>query len=737
MKSRVGSVFAILFATIFAATNALGHSGMWGSGMHGGLQSCPFPYGVPSGAFSYLDEISDRNKETRQYQKDKNGFDETKRKAQKEMHDAEREIKKAFKEPFAEAIIEHLKSENSCADYDPTDRGHKTILETECDRLRGPRPETAPSDSEGPAASLPLAPKEDDRYYPQDTENNWLRSTAPNDKGDKSTPAPSLLDKAVESVRNLFNLKKNESEYSQERLPAEARGYTDQQKTQICNAPRPPKNLFPRQWGRICSGGGPGEIPAEACKISAIIKDKDIDCADALKEFRENYLEHKAASKNSDDLKKLISANEKAVRKLSKKVDKEVEDAQTEAQHCPWCQYYESQKTYENMSTPGKIGHWIGALSPLLLAGAAGASSYFLGKEYMSNASKLGYLTGPTPSPMAFGFPYMLAGLYGSVSAAVNGGFGCYGGAWGPAGMYGPYGNGGLYGGMGGAFGIPPWMMGMPMGGGAFMPGFGPWGMASPFGMMPFGGMGLVGGLGLAMGGFPMGGMGGVFPGFPMGGFAGVGGLGLAMGGFPMGGMGFPMAGMGFPMGGMGFAIGGMGGLGLVMGGFPMGGMGFPMGGFGFPMGGMAITGMAGFAMPGMGFAMPGMGYAMGGFAMAGGMDMGMTMQFQMMQQQMQMQQYQMMMQVQAQMQQRQMARYQVMAGLSQEMMALQMRIQQVSMGFDVGFGGGYGYGGMPFPGPYSGGPFPPPYTPPYLRPGVAFPGGGFNGSFNFFGLGR
>ncbi len=362
----------------------------------------------------------------------------------------------------------------------------------------------------------------------------------------------------------------------------------------------------------------------------------------------------------------------------------------------------------------GSVSPWIG---PVMAA--IGGYLGYRGAKYTANVNaELGW---PTPPHLAasIGYPFLMAGLHGALGGGMHGAFGC-----GPTG-------GGYGGGMhGGAFGYPPWMMGMPPGGGIFMPGMFP---GDPWGA----GVGLAGGFGLAMG-MPMGmamgmpGMaGGMAMGMPMGMAIGAGGafgmpMGMAMG---MPGMAGGMA-MGMPMG---MAIGAGGAFGMAMGMPGMAGgmaMGMPMG---MAIGGGGAFGMA-MGMPGMagGMAMgmagmPGMagGMAMGmagmpGMAgMAGGMGMAMGgMQFQQQMMEMYMQQMQMQMQLQQRMAAEYSQRMSAVSRLQQELWRIQMQIQQISMGGMYG-GGGFDFG-MGIPG--AGGGVPGPGSP-------GLPGGGGGGN--------
>jgi hypothetical protein len=430
-------------------------------------------------------------------------------------------------------------------------------------------------------------------------------------------------------------------------------------------------------------------------------------CADAVDNFRK-------VTKDIDESRTRISRIEDQISQIGLQIGDLKRDRKSDREleaSCPTGDCYRPRRKAE------KSSNWTSTLLPLLAGVGAGlgaeALGYFTNRQNNKNLNALGYPTMPYAAG-SYGLPFVQAGIYGAVAGGTQGGFGCApgmmgGGPFSPYGMMGPFGMMNPYG-MGGQnpFGYPPGFFPNPaMGGGMFMPGMGPWGMAGPWGngFNPYMGAGLAGGMmmpGMA-GGMMMPGMAG---GMMMPGMAGMAG-GLAMGG------GFMMPGMAGMAGGIGMAMPGMaGGIGMAMPG--MAGM---AGGFGLAMPGMAgmamgggmmmpgMAGMAGMAMPGMagGFTSPygvAGGFSMGGFLtptpMMGQGGMGMQYQQQMLQ--MQLQQYQMQLDMQRRAADNAMARARVQQGLMTEYYSLMYRINQVnSGGYGLGFdlsGGGLG-GGM------------------------------------------
>lgn len=495
----------------------------------------------------------------------------------------------------------------------------------------------------------------------------------------------------------------------------------------------------PQQWKAICDRTRPGRVLSSACGSPAEAKTGRMFDANACKGGLNKYYSSKS---EVDEAKKVVEQMEASVKELQAAI-KELRGEKKKAAR----EYAREQR--REMTEGGCVDCMLGGngyvfkqQKPSGMEIAAnfvlGAGAILAGKSQNETIAKynakLGFPSSSYPS-VGYGFPYIMAGLYGALGGGIgHGGFGCgssmAGGGYanGPGGMMGPFGLGGLYGpNGGGAFGYPNGMYGPSMGGGIYMPGMGPWGMAGPWGnggmmgypgsIMMSGGLMMNGGMGMPM-------MGGGMMGYPMGsmmngGIMMNGGMGMPMAGMPMSGgmMGYPMGGGGMISGGimgggmMGYPMGGMAGGGMM--GYPMGGMmngGIMMGGMaggmmGFPMGGMSGGGMMGYPMGGMAGGM--MGYP-GGMM---GMDMTqMQMQMYQSQMQMQMQQYQLQMQMQQRAYENYMNRQRVVMGLQGELQSLVYRIQQAQMGVYsggyLGFDAGVGYGGTIGGGVYNSYPY-------------------------------
>ena len=350
------------------------------------------------------------------------------------------------------------------------------------------------------------------------------------------------------------------------------------------------------EFVKICSNRGPYKALAK--------KSEDFDsgfCTSALNDYIE-------ATRQAD-----ITAKElKQLERELKAIDKTIKLARNERSDLREEEKYEAEEDTEAGCPNGNCGGYRVARPKVskgrvvggVLAALAGA---YLGYRVENHRSKtnarLGYHTTPY-----LGLASTLGaaqGIYGAVAGGMGaGGYGCVG----HMGAGGFYGSGGLMGNglysphMGGAFGYPGGMIGPYAGGGMYMPGMGPWGVAGPGGAHPFGYPGMMIGLGGAIG---VGGGGFAPIGFPVG-----GGFALAGGGIGAIGLG-GIAPIGFPVGG-GFALagGGIGAIGVGGGGFAP--IGFPVGGgFALAGGGIGAIGLGGIAP--IGFPVG------GGFALAGG----------------------------------------------------------------------------------------------------------------------
>ena len=378
-------------------------------------------------------------------------------------------------------------------------------------------------------------------------------------------------------------------------------------KDTLCNEPRVPytygenSTVMTKAWHKICKDDG--YIRASACTISYYAKSAKADrgdCASALDDFRDSVKEEEQAKSRLKELNEDIVALGKRIGDLRRE---RAEDGDMESDKC-------GGRCHPGGSNAGGGSSFWKSFLPLAGGLIAGAGLGYLGYSGANaankRASELGWAPTMNPglSAASAAYPFVNAGIYGSIASGQQSAFGC-GGTIGGGGPFSPYGM------QGGAFGYPGSMYGNPLGGGMFMPGAG----AGPWGNAGFPGMGLAGGFaipGLA-GGFATQGLAG-----GLAGYAGIAG-GYAIPGLA-GGYATGLAG-GFATQGLAGIAGGLAGYAGIAGGYAISGLagGFATQGLAGIAGGLA--GYAGIAGGLAGYAglagFPGLagGYASGGLA--------------------------------------------------------------------------------------------------------------------------
>lgn len=652
---------------------------MWGAGLYGGMQGCNMQNAVGPAASSYLDEINEAQQAIQDARRLISQKKNELRRAEREAERHEKAIRGVIDDGYADCIIAHIQDNARCQEYSGNVGNEPIVTGTEGYQGSIVSPVAGNRSPAGVGAGATPSPDEG-AYVPEPGYENNLPT--------QPTPPISSLDPYIPITGN-----------------------------------RPLCSPFTQPlWNGSCDPNKSGSFQARTCDLAALRGERTRyraqDCKKGLTEYRKNYHNISKLQGEIENLEASIERFREDMKFAKEGFQDEIRN-QTEAGICYECMAQGSGYTSQRSSGTD----WGSVIGNLGVGLAATYMGYKTNQMISDNNAALGWPTQSYPA-IGYGFPYIAQGVQqmlgggSGIYGAVNGGIGagsmaCSGMNGGVNGIYGPF--GGMNG--GGMWGNPHAMGGMGgMGGGIFMPGMGPWGMAGPWGMggpypgamgypmaggmmgMPMGNMigagGIIGAGGMM--GMPMGGMAGSMMGMPMGNMMG-GMMGMPMGGMAGGMMGMPMGGMagsmmGMPMGSMigaGGIIGAGGMMGMPMGGMAGGMMGMPMGSMmGMAMGGMAggmmgmpMGSMMGMAMGGMAGGM--MGMPMGSMTGVGGMDMYQQMM------QMQMQQYQTMMQAQQQYMQQQMQKQQMIASLQQEMYGLMYRIQAIQYGSSTGVLGG------------------------------------------------
>lgn len=261
------------------------------------------------------------------------------------------------------------------------------------------------------------------------------------------------------------------------------------------------------EWRQYCDQGKGGSVSGSVCTN---VKFKEADggrqdamtCKKGLTDYRKQYSQSEKLQREIEGLEDTITRAKEDLKDAKQDALEARRDglAQTEGDICIECMQQGSGSNSQRPQTD-----WANVIANVgtgLFASYMGYKQNQMVAEYNSNA---GWPTQSYPA-LSYGYPYLMAGLYGAVSGGTGQGtFGCgstmggTGNMNGPMGMMGAYGMGGMYGSAGGAFGYPSGMMGNNMGGGMFMGGMSPWGMNGMYGGMQ-GGYGGYSGMGNMMG---------------------------------------------------------------------------------------------------------------------------------------------------------------------------------------------------------------------------------------------
>lgn len=97
---------------------------MWGTGMYGGMQSCPYNYGAAAGSSSYLDEIKEAQANIREAEKQLRAKKSEKKRIEKNMEKSRKDVEEVVSEDFSEFVFDHMENNRTCRSY----KGHRSNL---------------------------------------------------------------------------------------------------------------------------------------------------------------------------------------------------------------------------------------------------------------------------------------------------------------------------------------------------------------------------------------------------------------------------------------------------------------------------------------------------------------------------------------------------------------------------------------------------------------------------------
>ena len=115
---RISMRIATLFTLVTGfAVGAQAQSGMWGAGVYGGMQACPYPYAAAEGSSSHLDDIKEAQEAISEAQKQIREKKSEKRRLTSDLAKARKNVEGVVREEFTTFMFDHIENTNKCTDY--------------------------------------------------------------------------------------------------------------------------------------------------------------------------------------------------------------------------------------------------------------------------------------------------------------------------------------------------------------------------------------------------------------------------------------------------------------------------------------------------------------------------------------------------------------------------------------------------------------------------------------------
>ena len=477
MRVFMGTMGVSLLMMVFAVS---ANAQMYGIGMQPGAQACGYETQMGDGVTDVKDDIAEQTELLKEKREELRDAKARQKELARTLESSKSQIeRRGISSEYLEVIITHITSNAKCSEYGLVAGKRYGAVENDGSRM--------PASKESDAVDHVAAGQ---GFRPMPSNGTAVRTPA------DEAVAPSTQGAPPVEVSGGGNL--SFAPYTIE------------------------------DWGNICNMRKSGSVMESACtrpreaRVDKIYNEQI--CKTNLRTYQDTLDKHAKAEALVATLegeveiaKDTIRALKGELRTAMRERQREMRESQTEG-GCVECMI--------NGSGGGQVVRKSSGMENLVNFGLGLTSMYFGSKDQREATewhAKRGRDYTPVPT-LAYGYPFMMAGLYGAIGGGVGqGAFGCASGVGGtgngngPYGMMGPFGNGGMYGNNGGAFGYPNGMYGNgQMGGGMYLPGMGSWGMNGPMGGM---GNGMMGGIGGGMMGYPMGGggMGGGMMGMPMG----------------------------------------------------------------------------------------------------------------------------------------------------------------------------------------------------------------------------
>lgn len=109
--------YGLMFCTVLLPLSSLAQTSMWGTGLYGGMQSCPYNVRAGNGAASVDDATKEIQSEISEAQKQLKAKKSEKKKVDREAERAKAEVTKTLSDDSADFIFEHIENSRRCNEY--------------------------------------------------------------------------------------------------------------------------------------------------------------------------------------------------------------------------------------------------------------------------------------------------------------------------------------------------------------------------------------------------------------------------------------------------------------------------------------------------------------------------------------------------------------------------------------------------------------------------------------------
>lgn len=380
-------------------------SPQWGSGLYGGNQACAYNTGTAPGATSEDDEITDLKQEQTELKQQKRDGAKQLRDLEGKKSKYEEAISDQLKSDWADAITAHMEDGGRC----------------DCQVRTQPQPDNA----------TPSAPGSDQLIHPGPPLDNQRPPGFPNMAPISSTIEYTVRQRGPADMNTPANPYDSGWQTNGPNLARQTSSQPnpfDQAAPNECSA----DNLHAsRAWHAICQDGG--GISKNVCHNSYFrVSDAKAASTRTCDEAIGNY--HKV-TRQIATLGNQMARMDDRIKEITDQIKQRRREIKEDGTQL------ESNRPAPGQNQQRNSSSTLSSLLPLA-AGVVGG----LGAEYLAyrsnqtNNNRLTQMGYPTQSYQAgsVGYPFVQAGIYGSIASGQSGAFGC---SQGVNGMNSPYGN--------------------------------------------------------------------------------------------------------------------------------------------------------------------------------------------------------------------------------------------------------------------------------------------------------